>query len=70
MKEDVVKFSEQMNYIFTAIFLVEAILKLLGLGRKYFNDPWNIFDFIIILGSSFFVSLKLLFNITILRGMQ
>ena len=56
--------------MFTAIFLVEAILKLLGLGKKYFHDPWNIFDFLIVLGSSVFISLKLLFNITILRGMQ
>ena len=33
------------------IFLVEIILKLLANGKRpwdYFNDPWNVFDFIIV----------------------
>ena len=33
------------------IFVVEIILKLLSYGKKpwlYFNDPWNVFDFIIV----------------------
>ena len=70
MEDEVNQFAEQSNYLFTAIFLVEAILKLLGLGRKYFTDPWNKFDFIIALGSTFFVSVKLLFKVTILITMQ
>jgi hypothetical protein len=44
--------SEISNYIFTTIFTVEAIIKLIGLGPKiYFKEGWNIFDFIIALGS-------------------
>ena len=37
-----------INTFFTVVFLVEAILKLIGLRRAYFNDPWNVFDFIVV----------------------
>ena len=41
-----------MNYIFTGIFILEALIKIIALGpRLYFNDNWNTFDFIIVLGS-------------------
>lgn len=41
-----------INYVFTGIFSVEAILRILGLGLKgYFKDLWNIFDMTIIVGS-------------------
>lgn len=54
------KISESINYVFTAIFLIEAILKLVGIGpRVYFTEGgWNIFDTIIIFGSflSIFIS--------------
>lgn len=41
-----------INMAFTWIFIVEAILKLIGLGPKaYFMDNWNIFDFIIVVVS-------------------
>ena len=39
---------EIINYIFSAIFIVEMILKLLGMGGAYFKNPWNIFDFSIV----------------------
>jgi hypothetical protein len=39
---------EIINYIFSAIFIVEMILKLLGMGSAYFKNPWNIFDFSIV----------------------
>ncbi len=43
---------EIINYIFTGIFLIEALLKLAAWGLKqYFLDEWNIFDFLIALGS-------------------
>jgi voltage-gated sodium channel len=40
-----------IDQIIIYIFLVEIILKLLANGKKpwvYFNDPWNVFDFIIV----------------------
>ncbi|XP_031294729.1 voltage-dependent L-type calcium channel subunit alpha-1S isoform X2 [Camelus dromedarius] len=51
--------SEQMNHIsdilnvaFTVIFTLEMILKLMAFkARGYFGDPWNVFDFLIVIGS-------------------
>jgi len=44
--------TEILNQIFTAIFIIEVIVKNFALGiRLYFSDGWNIFDFIIVLGS-------------------
>ena len=42
---------EILNYIFTAIFGLEMLLKLLGLGPYgYIKDPFNLFDgFIVIM---------------------
>jgi len=43
---------EIVNYAFTAIFTIEAVIRIYGLGpRYYFKDNWNIFDFIILVGS-------------------
>ena len=33
------------------IFVLELIIRLAGHGLKFFKDPWNNFDFIIILVS-------------------
>ena len=39
-----------LNYLFTSIFIVECILKILGYGIKpYFHITWNKFDFILII---------------------
>ena len=40
---------EVFNGIFTWIFILEMVLKLLALGLKgYFSDPWNRFDALIV----------------------
>lgn len=36
-----------MNAIFTFIFMIEAIMKIIALKTTYFKDNWNKFDFII-----------------------
>jgi hypothetical protein len=39
-----------LNYIFTTVFTVEVIFKLIGLGpTEYWRDHFNKFDFIIVL---------------------
>ncbi|XP_036299084.2 voltage-dependent L-type calcium channel subunit alpha-1S, partial [Pipistrellus kuhlii] len=51
--------SEEMNHIsdilnvaFTIVFTLEMILKLMAFKAKgYFGDPWNVFDFLIVIGS-------------------
>ncbi|XP_027058824.1 voltage-dependent N-type calcium channel subunit alpha-1B-like [Pocillopora damicornis] len=39
------------NTVFTFMFTGEAILKLFAFRTNYFRDNWNVFDFIIVLGS-------------------
>ena len=36
------------NYLFTAIYTAEAVLKLIGFGKRYFYEAWNWFDFSIV----------------------
>ena len=58
------------------IFTLEAVIKIIGLGKAYFHDNWNIFDFIIVIGStiSVFLSLKANFSLggatTIIRAFR
>ncbi|XP_061488483.1 voltage-dependent L-type calcium channel subunit alpha-1S isoform X2 [Rhineura floridana] len=44
--------SDILNVVFTILFTVEMILKLIAFKVKgYFGDPWNVFDFLIVIGS-------------------
>ncbi|XP_063153767.1 voltage-dependent L-type calcium channel subunit alpha-1S isoform X2 [Candoia aspera] len=44
--------SDVLNVVFTILFTVEMILKLIAFKAKgYFGDPWNVFDFLIVVGS-------------------
>jgi len=64
------------NVVFTAIFMLEAVLKLVGHGyRLYFKSGWNRFDFVIVVAAVFdlaelnfisasFVRLVRLFRVT------
>ncbi|XP_076333585.1 voltage-dependent calcium channel type D subunit alpha-1-like [Tachypleus tridentatus] len=41
-----------LNMVFTTVFALEFLLKLIAFNFKnYFGDAWNVFDFIIVLGS-------------------
>ncbi|KAH9503819.1 Voltage-dependent calcium channel type D subunit alpha-1 [Bulinus truncatus] len=43
---------DYLNMVFTGVFTLEFILKLAAFRFKnYFGDAWNVFDFIIVLGS-------------------
>lgn len=42
---------EYSNYLFACIFTIEAAVKITGLGRYYWKDSWNIFDFVVVCGS-------------------
>lgn len=35
--------------MFAAIFGLEAVVKIIGYGVRYFKDGWNIFDLLIII---------------------
>uniref|UniRef100_A0AAR2LUV4 Voltage-dependent L-type calcium channel subunit alpha n=1 Tax=Pygocentrus nattereri TaxID=42514 RepID=A0AAR2LUV4_PYGNA len=50
--EHITHLSDMLNVIFTVLFTVEMILKLGAFKAKgYFGDPWNVFDFVIVVGS-------------------
>eukprot|EP00818_Percolomonas_sp_WS_P004549 CAMPEP_0117439440 /NCGR_PEP_ID=MMETSP0759-20121206/2566_1 /TAXON_ID=63605 /ORGANISM="Percolomonas cosmopolitus, Strain WS" /LENGTH=1994 /DNA_ID=CAMNT_0005231155 /DNA_START=388 /DNA_END=6369 /DNA_ORIENTATION=- len=37
------------NLVFTGIFVLEAVFKMIGLGLfQYFTDMWNLFDFLVV----------------------
>ena len=40
-----------LNFIFTGIFILEAIVRLIALRFDYFKQGWNIFDFTIVIFS-------------------
>ncbi|KFD52387.1 hypothetical protein M513_06768 [Trichuris suis] len=43
---------DTLNLVFTGIFAMEFVLKVMAFRCKnYFGDAWNVFDFIIVLGS-------------------
>ena len=44
----VTNITEISNYIFAAIFTLEAIIKITALGKVYFKDNWNVFDLVIV----------------------
>jgi hypothetical protein len=39
------------NTIFTIIFILEAVLKLIAYGDTYFKNSWNQFDFFVVVSS-------------------
>jgi len=52
LDEQTLDLLKQANLIFTFIFTVEVILKMIGFGAKLFwKDSWNQFDFIIVVVS-------------------
>eukprot|EP01012_Entosiphon_sulcatum_P064420 TRINITY_DN9323_c0_g1_i1.p1 TRINITY_DN9323_c0_g1~~TRINITY_DN9323_c0_g1_i1.p1 ORF type:complete len:1795 (+),score=324.48 TRINITY_DN9323_c0_g1_i1:735-5387(+) len=56
------------NYVFAAIFAIEAILKIIAFGMQYFiTDNWNKFDFLVVIlsiGAEFVPSDVVLGNVS------
>ncbi|CAI2380762.1 unnamed protein product [Moneuplotes crassus] len=49
------------NYFFLVLYNIEFTIKVIGLGKQYFTrDPWNMFDFICLVGSDLSVPLSFL----------
>jgi hypothetical protein len=40
-----------LNYIFSVVFTVEAVIKLIAMRYNYFKEAWNQFDFIVVVGT-------------------
>ena len=60
MNEDLDSVLETMNYIFAVIFNIEAFLKILGNGCNYFKTSWNVFDFLIVIGTNLGILMNLM----------
>ncbi|KAK3278430.1 hypothetical protein CYMTET_13629 [Cymbomonas tetramitiformis] len=64
-----------LNVSFNGFFMLEAIIKIIGLGpRQYIWNPWNAFDFLIVLlavmNIVLFMLQKAFFNTGILRALR
>lgn len=45
---DTTELRHNLNYFFVTVFMIELVIKLIGLGpRKYIKDRYNIFDAVI-----------------------
>lgn len=56
---------ENINYIFTAIFIIELILKVIAFGLKnYLDSNWNKLDLFIVISSIIDLFINLFFNNT------
>ena len=42
---------EWVNIVFTVIYTVEMIIKLIAYKKDYFHDGWNVFDFLIVVSA-------------------
>ena len=40
---------DNLNLGFIVIFSTECILKIFSLRQYYFKEPWNVFDFIVVI---------------------
>ncbi len=59
------------EYIFTYAFLLECVLKIIGMGfalhtDAYLRDPWNVLDFVVVV-SGFLAILPFMPNVSVLR---
>lgn len=66
-----------LNSIFSAIFNIEAVLKLLAMGQKYFYEQWNVFDFTVVIGANFGLIMNLVYTgtgissaVSVVRGFR
>ncbi|XP_071442957.1 sodium channel protein para-like [Hetaerina americana] len=40
---------DHLNMIFIVIFSIECLMKIFALRYHYFKDPWNLFDFVVVI---------------------
>ena len=51
MNEFIKDVMDTLNIIFTTVFTLEAVVKIIGLRHHYFKQPWNVFDFVVVIVS-------------------
>nr|CAD7455938.1 unnamed protein product [Timema tahoe] len=71
MNKDMEKALKSGNYFFTATFAIEATMKLVAMSPKYyFQEGWNIFDFIIVALSLLELGLEGVQGLSVLRSFR
>ncbi|XP_050349813.1 sodium channel protein para isoform X4 [Nymphalis io] len=71
MDRDMEKALKSGNYFFTATFGIEAMLKLIAMSPKfYFQEGWNVFDFIIVALSLLELGLEGVQGLSVLRSFR
>ncbi|XP_011689749.1 PREDICTED: sodium channel protein para [Wasmannia auropunctata] len=71
MDKDMERVLKSGNYFFTATFGIEATLKLMAMSPKYyFQEGWNIFDFIIVALSLLELGLEGVQGLSVLRSFR
>ncbi|XP_063225568.1 sodium channel protein para isoform X2 [Bacillus rossius redtenbacheri] len=71
MNKDMDKALKSGNYFFTATFAIEATMKLIAMSPKYyFQEGWNIFDFIIVALSLLELGLEGVQGLSVLRSFR
>ncbi|KAL8589095.1 hypothetical protein ACOMHN_017258 [Nucella lapillus] len=55
------------NYVFSAVFILEAALKILALNKFYFFNGWNVFDLIIVIASIVDMGVENINGLSVLR---
>lgn len=58
------------NKVFTLVFTVECIFKLLALSKEFFQCGWNIFDLCIVTASILDLIFELVDGLSVLRGLR
>ncbi|KAG8222484.1 hypothetical protein J437_LFUL000846, partial [Ladona fulva] len=71
MNKDMERALKSGNYFFTATFAIEATMKLIAMSPKYyFQEGWNIFDFIIVALSLLELGLEGVQGLSVLRSFR
>jgi hypothetical protein len=58
------------NKVFTLVFTLECILKVMALSKDFFQCGWNIFDLLIVTASILDLIFELLDGLSVLRGLR
>lgn len=40
---------EHLNHFFIVLFSAECLMKLFAMRLHYFREPWNVFDFVVVI---------------------
>jgi len=70
------EYLETAGLVFSVIYNVEAVVKIGGLGKRYFDDAWNNFDLFIVIASNLgilvekFTSLEVTNLIVVVRALR